>query len=76
MIGEPCLHTTAHESVGHSIILDETAYEHDGTGQNGRETHTHLIQDDTGKNEEENEHIQERFCTLHGTERGGIPASG
>ena len=75
VVGEPSFHTAAHKGLRNGIVLNQTTDKHYGTGQYCRKSHTHLVEDNTREDEEENEHVQERLRTLHGTKSGGIPTS-
>ena len=76
MLREPCLHTAADECLGDGVVLDERADQHHSARQQGCEADTHLVEDDSGEDEEENEHVEEGLCSLHRAERGGVPSAG
>ena len=72
VVGEPSLQAAADEPVADSVPLDAGAHQHHATREKGREADTHLVEDNTGKDEE---HVEERLGTLHGAEGVRIPAA-
>ena len=76
MSSEPLLQTAALEAVGYGIPLDAGTDEHHYAREQCGEAHTHLIEDDSGKNQEEDENVEEGFRTLHRTEGSRVPAAG
>ncbi|EJW97624.1 hypothetical protein EVA_14266 [gut metagenome] len=73
---KPVLQTAAHEHVSHSIPINSSTKKHHHSGKQCREAHTHLVENDTSKDEEEHEYVQEGLRTLHRTEGGGVPTAG
>ena len=75
MVGKPAVEDAAKESVGEGIPVDSGANEHHRSGKDGGEAHAHLVEDDAGKNQEENKHIEESLRSLHCAESRRVPAA-
>ncbi len=74
MLGKPYVEARTCEGVGEGIPVDCGADEHDGTREDSGEAHAHLVEDDAGKNEEEDEDVEEGLRALHRAEGGGVPS--
>ena len=72
---KPCLHAAANEAVADGIPLDDGSNKHYRTREQGRKADTHLVEDDTGEDEEEYEYVKECLCSLHRSESIGIPTA-
>ena len=75
ILGEPFLKPRALEHCCYRIPVDGGTDKHYGTRKHGGESHAHFVEDNTGKNEEENKNIEECFRTLHCTEGCFVPTS-
>ena len=73
---EPSLEASADECIADGIELDAAAKEHDSTRKDGSETDTHLVEDDTCEDEEENIDVEEDLSALHAAKRGAVPTAG
>ena len=74
MIGEERVERTACKGVGDGVVVDGSANEHHCAGEHCGETHAHLVEDDAGKDEEEDKHIEECLRTGIVAEGLGCPS--
>ena len=61
VVGEPRFYRTAGKALADGIVLDQRTGQHHCTGEYGGEADTHLVEDNPGKDEEEDKYVQEGF---------------
>ena len=76
VVGKPGLKTGSDKAVGYGIPLDAGTNEHHDAREQRGEAHAHLVEDDTGKNQEEHKHVEEYLSAFLGTESRRTPAAG
>ena len=75
VVVKPGFQTASLKSLRNGIPVDGSTHQHHSSRKDSRETYTHLVQNDTGKDEEKDKYIQEGLGTLHGAEGGRIPSA-
>ena len=75
VVVKPCFERTANEAFADGVVLDTGTKEHDHAGEYGSEAHSHLVEDNSCKDEKEDKHVEKRLGALHGTESRGVPAA-
>ena len=76
VLGEPGLQAAADERFAHGEPLDAGACEHHSGREYRGEADSHLVENDSGEDQEEHEDVEEHFGSLHRAECGGIPSPG
>ena len=64
------------KAVGKGVIVDASAKQHHRTGKYGGEAHPHLVQDDTGENQEKHKHIEKCLRACETAVGHGVPPAG
>ena len=82
IVGEPVVESRmvthlvdTDERLADGEIFNDTTHQHHGARKHSGETHTHLVENDTGEDEEEHKDIEEHLRALHRAKGQTVPAA-